>query len=176
MLDPHDERLVPVLEELVRDYHDRYGDIDGHDARAEVYDGSAEKFFPEERGAFIALLDGDTAIATGGIRRLDDTTAEFKKIWSHPERRGQGLARRMLDKLEETSRELGYEKVYLMTGPRQPEADRLYQRSGYTPHFDASEFVVHPYVKALVPEANADALPESVRGPAPDFDGIAKLS
>lgn len=173
ILDPHDARLEPVFTELVRDYHERYGDIEGHDAHAEVYDGTAHTFLAENRGAFVALLDGDTVIATGGIRRLDDATAEFKKIWSHPQRRGQGLASRMLEKLEAISRDLGYEKVYLMTGPRQPEADRLYQRCGYTPHFEPGAFTVHPYVKALVPDADANELPAAVTLEIFDFEGVA---
>lgn len=175
-LHPHDARLEPVLKELVRDYHERYGDIEGHDAHAEVYDGTAETFLEANRGAFVALIDGDTVIATGGIRHLDEATAEFKKIWAHPDRRGQGLARRMLEKLEEVSRDLGYEKVYLMTGPRQPEADRLYQRSGYTPHFEPDAFTVHPYVKALVPGVDATELPAAVTLEILDFEGVAPLT
>lgn len=173
-LHPTDERLTPVLEDLVRDYHARYGDIEGHDARAEVYDGTAELFLSEQRGAFVALLDGDSVIATGGIRRFDDTTAEFKKVWAHSERRGQGLAKRMLQQLEDVARDLGYEKVYLYTGPRQPEADRLYQRAGYTPHFDSEAFTLHPYVKALVPDADASVVPGLVESNPGEFEGVVK--
>lgn len=172
VIDPKDARLQPVLETLVLDYDSRYGDIPGHDARAEVFDGTASSFVGPAGGAFVALFDGDTVVATGGIRRLDETTAEFKKIWSHPERRGQGLARRMLAKLESLTLELGYERVYLMTGPRQPEADRLYQRCGYTPHFDPDAFAVHPYVKALLAGAD-DSLPSGVRTEVVEFEGVA---
>lgn len=30
----------------------------------------------------------------------------------------------------------GYSRIYLTTGPRQPEAKQLYLNTGYTPHFD----------------------------------------
>lgn len=173
-LDPRDERLSPVFDELVRDYDSRYGDLAGHDAHAEVYDGTEARFSRAAHGAFLALIDGDTVIATGGIRRFDESTAEFKKIWSHPGRRGEGLARRMLEKLESIALELGYEKVYLTTGPRQPEADRLYQRCGYTPHFDPDAFTAHAYVKALVSDADADELPAASTAPHSDFEGVAQ--
>ncbi|MGO1542832.1 MAG: GNAT family N-acetyltransferase [Gulosibacter sp.] len=174
ILDPKDARLTPVLEDLVREYDARYGDLEGHDAKAEVYDGTADRFLPEHGGAFIALMDGDTAIATGGIRQYDERTAEFKKIWSHPERRGQRLASRMLEKLESTAFEMGYERVYLTTGPRQPEADRLYERQGYTPHFDPEAFTAHAYVKALIPEADASKLPTSSIAQLFEFNGVAE--
>lgn len=176
ILHPLDERLNPVLDQLVRDYDSRYGDIAGHDAHAEVYDGTEERFLPEQNGVFVALVDGDTLIATGGVRRYDETTAEFKKIWAHPERRGEGLAKRMLEKLESTAVELGYEKIYLTTGPRQPEADRLYQRTGYTPHFDPEAFTAHAYVKALVPDADPNELPPTSTAQLFEFEGVAAHS
>lgn len=156
---PSDPRLVPALEDLVREYDDRYGDLPGHDARSEVYGGPATQFSEVDRGAFVALFVGDEIVAAGAARRYDDETAEFKKLWSHPNRRGERLASRLLAHLESVARDLGYRRVFLTTGPRQPEADRLYLRGGYTAHHDPEAFTPHAYTKALVDDADGTALP-----------------
>ncbi len=45
--------------------------------------------------------------------------------------RGRGLARELLEELERRARELGFAIVRLDTGPRQPRAQGMYERSGY---------------------------------------------
>ena len=52
-------------------------------------------------------------------------------MWTHPEYRRQGLARRVLDALEEAAVGAGYRGLILETGPNQREAASLYQRRGY---------------------------------------------
>ncbi|WP_329792611.1 GNAT family N-acetyltransferase [Lentzea sp. DG1S-22] len=50
----------------------------------------------------------------------------------------QGLARRVLLLLEDEAARLGYRRLYLTTGPRQPEARGLYLAAGCTPLFDVA--------------------------------------
>lgn len=50
-----------------------------------------------------------------------------------PGARGQGVARRLLHALEDAARGLGYSVSRLDTGPRQPHAQKLYEREGYLP-------------------------------------------
>ncbi len=80
--------------------------------------------------------------------RYDEKTAEFKRIWTRPDVRRQGVARKVLIELEAQSARQGYSKIYLTTGFRQPEAVNLYVRSGYSPLF---EFPVDPAVQRLLP-------------------------
>ena len=44
----------------------------------------------------------------------------------------------VLAELEQLAAARGYSRIYLSTGPRQPEARHLYLNAGYTPHFDLS--------------------------------------
>lgn len=118
-----------------------------------------EQLTRERGGVFLAMFEDDLIVATGAARRQDDETAVFEKIWAHPERRGQGLASMLLARLETEIRRMGYRKVYLTTGPPQPETDRLYQRNGFTAHFDPELAVPHIYTKALVRGVDATALP-----------------
>lgn len=52
-------------------------------------------------------------------------------MYVRPAARGQGIARRMLDFLEDTGRALGATTIRLETGKRQPEAIALYRKCGY---------------------------------------------
>ena len=60
----------------------------------------------------------------GGIKRLPDGACEIKRMYVVPQARGRGVARELLEALEEEARALGYELARLDTGPRQPHAER----------------------------------------------------
>ncbi|WP_345749216.1 GNAT family N-acetyltransferase [Streptomyces sp. ODS28] len=129
---PHDPLARPLLEELSREYRTRYGS----DADLRRY--PAAEFAPPD-GMFLLLLDsGGQAVAGGAYRRYDAETAELKRIWTHSEHRRRGLARRVLRALEREAARRGYRRMWLTTGPRQPEAKGLYLAAGYRPLFDLS--------------------------------------
>jgi GNAT superfamily N-acetyltransferase len=82
-------------------------------------------------GAFlVGSIDGDP-VCCGGVKRLDDRICEIKKMYVAPDARGTGLARLLLHALEDKARELGYEIARLDTGPRQGNAQGLYESEGY---------------------------------------------
>jgi GNAT superfamily N-acetyltransferase len=83
-------------------------------------------------GCFVALYDEDgRAVAGGGIKRLNDGLGEIKRMFVVPEARGRGLSRALLGALEDAARQLGYARVRLDTGVKQPIARALYESSGY---------------------------------------------
>jgi GNAT superfamily N-acetyltransferase len=82
-------------------------------------------------GAFlVGWIDGEP-VCCGGVKRLDARTCEIKKMYVVPGARGTGVARRLLHALEDKARELGYEIARLDTGPRQRNAQGLYEAEGY---------------------------------------------
>lgn len=97
--------------------------------------GDPEDFAPPH-GARVLLLDGDEPVAGGAFRRHDGRTAELKRIWTSSAHRKRGLGRRVVIELEILAAARGYRRIYLTTGPRQPEAHALYLASGYKPLFD----------------------------------------
>ncbi|MGK0722931.1 GNAT family N-acetyltransferase [Leucobacter sp. W1478] len=132
----HDPIAAPLLKDLEREYDERYGiDIMGEPAIAEIERYPAERFAPP-LGAFLVLLHEGEAVSGGAFMPYDEATAEVKRVWTSSERRGQGLARIVLAELEREAARLGYARIYLTTGPRQPEARALYLATGYTPFFD----------------------------------------
>jgi GNAT superfamily N-acetyltransferase len=54
-------------------------------------------------------------------------------MYVEPGFRRHGIARRVLDALEESAARAGHREMLLNTGGRQPEALALYARAGYTP-------------------------------------------
>ncbi|GAA2802547.1 GNAT family N-acetyltransferase [Crossiella cryophila] len=124
-----DPRAEPLLSQLDADYRARYGEID------EMTRFPDSEFSPPF-GAFVLLIEGGQAVAGGAFRRYDSRTAELKRIWTHTGHRRRGLARAVVAELEREAGRRGYRRIYLTTGPRQPEARALYLRTGYRPLFD----------------------------------------
>jgi GNAT superfamily N-acetyltransferase len=87
--------------------------------------------FSPPGGTFVAGFEGDAAITGGGIKRLDERTCEFKRMFVVREARGRGVARALLAAMEDAARELGYGVVRLDTGRFQNSARRMYVASGY---------------------------------------------
>jgi GNAT superfamily N-acetyltransferase len=151
--------VQPLLEELELEYDTRYSDLIPEPAAVELARYAPELFAAPD-GAFLVLLRGGVAVAGGAFKRYDEHTAEVKRVWTSAALRGQGLAGRVLAALESEARRLGYRAIYLTTGPRQPEAVRLYTRAGYTPQFDptrpAEEIGIHAFTKALDADPEGD--------------------
>ena len=84
-------------------------------------------------GTYLVIYEDGRPVAGGGIKRLPDGAAEIKRMYVVPEARSRGLARVLLGALEDAARSLGYDRVRLDTGPRQPHARALYESVGYAP-------------------------------------------
>lgn len=110
-----------AVDELVR----RYGGAD-----------DAEHFTVNElappRGAFlVARLDGHLAGGVG-LRPIGDRaalTGEIKRLWVRPDLRRGGAATALMNAIEERARQLDYHRLFLETGPRQPEAIAFYAKT-----------------------------------------------
>ncbi|MEV6930096.1 GNAT family N-acetyltransferase [Dactylosporangium sp. NPDC051485] len=129
---PLDPLAEPLLRELDEEYHARYG------PNEEMRRHPAAEF-AAPGGAFLLVLDRGVAVAGGAFRRYDATTAELKRMWTNRPYRRTGLASAVLAELEGEVARRGYRRVYLTTGPRQPEAIGLYQRAGYRALFDLAD-------------------------------------
>lgn len=149
---PLDPLASPLLEDLEREYDGRYGTMFGQPASAEIARYPAEAFTAPS-GTFALLVRDGAAISGGAFMTIDESTVEVKRMWTRAEHRGQGLARLVLAELEAEARRRGFRTVVLSTGPRQPEAVRLYLATGYTPLFDpaldAEIIVIHRFTKDL---------------------------
>jgi GNAT superfamily N-acetyltransferase len=104
--------------------------------------GQAELSPPQ--GAFLVGWRDGEPVCCGGVKRLDDTICEIKKMYVVPDARGTGVARKLLHALEAKARELGYGIARLDTGPKQTNAQGLYEAEGYAsiPDFNGNPVAV----------------------------------
>jgi GNAT superfamily N-acetyltransferase len=105
---------------------------------------------PPDGGFWVGYV-GDVRVCCGGIKRLDATACEIKKMYVVPAARGRGLAHRLLAFLEDTARSLGYTVARLDTGPAQPDSQHIYEKVGYRPidNFNANPVATYFGEKSL---------------------------
>jgi len=84
------------------------------------------------RGTFLIARHDGRAVGCGAIRLIDETTAEVKRMYSEPTRRGTGVGRGVLESLEAAARDLGVRRLVLETGVHQHAAIGLYRSAGFT--------------------------------------------
>jgi len=83
------------------------------------------------QGCFLVARRDGQAVGCGELKALDAETGEIKRMWVAPEARGIGLARRLLEALEDEARGFGMRRVRLDTNRALEEAQALYRKAGY---------------------------------------------
>jgi ribosomal protein S18 acetylase RimI-like enzyme len=85
-----------------------------------------------DRGEFlVGEIEGHGIVAMGGLRRVDDETAEMCRLRVHPDFQRQGFGARLIEALEESARKLGYRLLCGDTTMRQGAALELYRKYGW---------------------------------------------
>ncbi|WP_192822679.1 GNAT family N-acetyltransferase [Rufibacter sp. LB8] len=107
------------------------------DADLHVRDGDDHSFYAQFnklhaiRHVVLAYVKGQP-VGCGAIKEFtDDSVVEVKRMFVLPEFRNRGVAHKLLIELERWAAELGYKELVLETGKAQPEAIRLYTKSGF---------------------------------------------
>jgi GNAT superfamily N-acetyltransferase len=90
------------------------------------------EFDPPHGTFLVASASGGPAVACCGWRTAGPGTAEFKRLYVDPLARGQGLARRLLEALEQHARHSGKTRVILETGALSHAALALFTSCGFT--------------------------------------------
>lgn len=142
-----DPVAAPMMAGLLHEYVSRYGE----GARREMVRYPPEVFAPP-RGTLLLFFERGDPVAGGAFMFKDEGTAEAKRIWTAAAHRRRGWARRVMVELEREAAGIGYRRMCLTTGPRQPEARDLYLATGYTPLFDVDNPPTEgplPFEKAL---------------------------
>jgi GNAT superfamily N-acetyltransferase len=98
----------------------------------------------------VAYLVG-RPVGCGGVQGVDRETAEIRRVFLDGAVRGRGIGRALLTELEAHARRLGYQRVRLTTGDRQPEALQLFRSAGYVeiPPFSSGVFTRYWMEKPL---------------------------
>jgi len=88
--------------------------------------------YNEPAGGLILIRHKHGYMGCAGIRKLEDTIAELKRMYIQPRYRGSGLGRILLGRAVDLARELGYSKIRLDTLRTMDAAVNLYRKSGFT--------------------------------------------
>ena len=106
------------------------------DRELAVRDGDEHDFYAQFNKIdkirhMVLAYENDVAVGSGAFKEFADGTAEIKRMFVLPEKRGGEIAGKILADLESWARESNFAECVLETGLKQPEAIRLYQKSGY---------------------------------------------
>jgi putative acetyltransferase len=110
-----------LMEELRRELDERYG--------GDLEPGA--KPSADDVAVFLVARESGRALGCGALRSLGEPVVEIKRMYVRPEARGRGVGAAILGELERVAIEHGFRVVRLETGPLQPEAIHLYERTGY---------------------------------------------
>jgi pimeloyl-ACP methyl ester carboxylesterase/GNAT superfamily N-acetyltransferase len=105
---------------------------------------------PPQGRWLVAYRDGEP-IGCAALKRLDDRTAEIKRVYVAPEARGAGVARALLARLEAIARDVGYQRIRMDTGARQPASVALFGSIGYAqiPDYNGNPVAAYWFEKRL---------------------------
>jgi GNAT superfamily N-acetyltransferase len=141
----------PAAQALLAGFDDemraRYGEFD----KTITPSATAEEMAPPT-GAFLVLYASGEPVACGGVKQLAADTGEIKRMFVTAVARGRGYGRVLLGALEDAARELGYPRMRLDTGSRQPEGLALYRSAGYTeiPRYNDNAYAGYWFEKDLI--------------------------
>ena len=100
--------------------------------RASRHGYSVDKLIAQGVIFFVVRCDGAPA-GCGGVQLFGAEYGELKRMYVRPQWRGLGLAKQLLERLEDYARGQQIGLLRLETGIHQHAAIRLYERMGYQP-------------------------------------------
>ena len=125
------------IEELFREYTDMlvagdpvfasYLELQSFDEELRHLEG---KYAPPEGCLYLLCVDGQNA-GCGGMKRLDESRCELKRMYIRPSFRRMGLGRELALRIIEDAREAGYRRMLLDTLPFLQAAKALYRSLGF---------------------------------------------
>ncbi|WP_353432982.1 GNAT family N-acetyltransferase [Polynucleobacter sp. MWH-UH23A] len=94
---------------------------------------SMNKIVPknEIRSVYRLLIEGDQAVAMGGLRKLPNGHGEIVRLYTKPSSRGKGFGRAMLEKIIDEARDFHFPVLNLDTGIFMRDAQSLYISNGF---------------------------------------------
>ncbi|MGE0282698.1 MAG: GNAT family N-acetyltransferase [Rhizobiaceae bacterium] len=92
---------------------------------------STSEDFAPPHGQFVIAREDEAPVGCGGVKDLGDGVGEIKRVWVSSSVRGLGVASRIMDRLEDAAREMGFAILRLDTNKVLTEAHAMYRGRGY---------------------------------------------
>ena len=124
------EKHLEAIGELFTEYVHSLGfELDFQDYENEFAELPGE-YAPPDGRLILAIVDGD-AVGCIGLRKIDDTICEMKRMYVRPDFRGKGIGRSLAEIVIEEARKIGYKAMRLDTIDTMNEATFLYRSLGF---------------------------------------------
>lgn len=115
----------PDARELLRELNDVLTAMLGHNGTAHVcYDD-----FHHEKAFFLVGYDGDIPVCCAGVRTIDETTGEVKRVYAR--KNGKGIGATLMTALEEEAIRAGFRRLVLECREGNSHAIEFYKKNGY---------------------------------------------
>lgn len=85
----------------------------------------------ESGGAFLLWLDEGKLAGMGGLQRVNDTTANVKRVRVHPDYQRKGLSEEILTEIEKAARRRNYRKLMSNAAKGNLPAERMLRKAGF---------------------------------------------
>lgn len=105
---------------------------------------TAEDMAGPETTLWVARRDG-RAVGCGALLRHRDGLGEIKRMYVRPDQQGQGVARLILQAIEDKAAEEGLTGLALETGVPYVAARRVYERAGFVRRGAFADYPDNPY-------------------------------
>ena len=127
---PWSAEHTPAIVDLIGAVFAEYGmtfDPGAYDADLRDIPG----YYLEPGGWFGVLVDGGRVVGTVAVLPTGATACEVKRLYLHPDYRGQRHGRALMEHALRWADERGYRVVVAWSDERLPEAHGLYRRLGF---------------------------------------------
>ena len=124
---PHLEEV----KELISEYTEWLGRDLAFQGLEDELEHIEEKYLPPEGGLVVAVDERGAVCGCVAYHRLDERTAEMKRLYVRPEGRGHRLGEKLAKRIMELAREDGYERMVLDTVAPLEAAVSLYRKLGF---------------------------------------------
>lgn len=107
--------------------------------------------FAPPRGQFLVAYGGGEPVACAGLRPIEESTGEVKRLYIDAGWRRQGIGRALMRRLEEEARSLGYRRLRLDTNPGNEASRALFLAAGFheIPDYNGNELAAYWFEKEL---------------------------
>ena len=125
-----EEEIEQLVFDVLRDYGLK---PDPKTTDADLAD--IEKYYMKNGGCFDVLEDSEgKIIGTVGLYSMKNGMCELRKMYLHPNYRGRGMGKKLLEHAIKRAEELGFVSIVLETATVLKEAISLYEKYGFEPY------------------------------------------
>ena len=90
-----------------------------------------KRYYQDDKGEFLIAEINNKVIGMGGLKRIDNKTAEIKRMRISKDHQRKGIGSMLLKELEVIAKNKEYKRIILDTSLKQVSAQKLYEKKGY---------------------------------------------